>query len=47
MINILVVEDDKHTRKLLETILKREGYSVLKAEDGIKAMDVLDNHQVD
>ena len=24
MINILVVEDDKHTRKLLETILKRE-----------------------
>ncbi len=47
MINILVVEDDKHTRKLLETILKREGYSVLKAEDGIKAMEVLDNHHVD
>lgn len=46
MINILVVEDDKHTRKLLETILKREGYSVLKAEDGIKAMEVLDNHHV-
>ena len=47
MVNILVVEDDKHTRKLLETILKREGYSVLKAEDGIKAMEVLDNHHVD
>ena len=47
MINILVVEDDKHTRKLLETILKREGYSVLKAEDGIKAMEVLDNHHID
>lgn len=47
MINILVVEDDKHTRKLLEAILKREGYSVLKAEDGIKAMEVLDNHHVD
>lgn len=47
MINILVVEDDKHTRKLLETILKREGYSVLKAGDGIKAMEVLDNHHVD
>lgn len=47
MINILVVEDDKHTKKLLETILKREGYSVLKAEDGIKAMEVLDNHHVD
>ena len=47
MVNILVVEDDKHTRNLLETILKREGYSVLKAEDGIKAMEVLDNHHVD
>ena len=47
MINILVVEDDKHTRKILETILKRDGYSVLKAEDGIKAMEVLDNHHVD
>ncbi|WP_195999504.1 response regulator transcription factor [Clostridium sp. 1001271B_151109_B4] len=47
MINILVVEDDKHTRKLLETILKREGYSVLKAEDGVIAMEVLENHHVD
>ena len=47
MINILVVEDDKHTRKLLETILKREGYSVLKAEDGVIAMEVLENNNVD
>lgn len=47
MVNILVVEDDKHTRKLLETILKREGYGVLKAEDGVVAMEVLDNHHID
>lgn len=47
MINILVVEDDKHTRKLLETILKREGYSVLKAEDGVLAMEALENQHVD
>ena len=47
MINILVVEDDKHTRKLLETILKREGYSVLKAEDGVIAMEALENNHVD
>ena len=47
MVNILVVEDDKHARKLLETILKRQGYSVFTAEDGVKAMEVLDNHHID
>ena len=33
MIHILVAEDDKHARKLLETVLKREGYEVLTAQD--------------
>lgn len=47
MVNILVVEDDKHTRKLFETILKREGYTVFQAEDGIVAMDILDNQHID
>ena len=47
MISILVVEDDKHARKLLETILKRQGYSVCTAEDGLKGMEILDNHHID
>ncbi|MBQ5695173.1 MAG: response regulator transcription factor [Clostridium sp.] len=47
MVNVLVVEDDKHTRKLLETILRREGYSVFKAEDGLKALEVLEDHHID
>lgn len=47
MISILVVEDDKHARKLLETILKKQGYSVFTAEDGIKAMEMLDNQHID
>lgn len=46
MVNILVVEDDKHTRKLFETILKKEGYVVFTAEDGVKAMEVLDTHYI-
>lgn len=46
MVNILVVEDDKHTRKLLETILKRNGYNVFIAEDGIKAMEVLESQYI-
>lgn len=47
MINILVVEDDKHARKLMETILKRQGYSVFVARDGVQGMEVLDNHHID
>ncbi len=47
MINTLVVEDDKHARKLLETILKRQGYFVFTVEDGIKAMEILDNQHID
>ena len=47
MISILVVEDDKHTRKLMETILKRQGYSIFVAEDGVQGMEVLDNHHID
>ncbi|ASA21580.1 response regulator transcription factor [Paenibacillus donghaensis] len=47
MINILVVEDDKHVRRLLEAVLKREGYSVVTAEDGVKALEVLDAQHID
>ena len=47
MINILVVEDDKHARKLMETILRREGYLVFTAEDGVKAMELLENTHID
>jgi two-component system OmpR family response regulator len=47
MINILVVEDDKHVRRLLEAVLKREGYDVVPAEDGVKALEVLDSQHID
>ncbi|MEK4466380.1 MULTISPECIES: response regulator transcription factor [Paenibacillus] len=47
MINILVVEDDKHVRRLLEAVLKREGYDVVTAEDGVKALEVLDSQHID
>lgn len=47
MFNILVVEDDKNTRKLMEAVLKRDGYSVYTAENGIAGLDVLDTQQVD
>lgn len=47
MISILVVEDDKHVRRLLEAVLKREGYDVFTAEDGHKALEVLDVQHID
>lgn len=47
MVNILVIEDDKNTRKLLETILTREGYSVFKAKHGIDAMNILEEYYID
>ena len=47
MFNILAVEDDKHTRKLLATILKNNGYNVLTAENGEEALTVLEHNHVD
>ena len=47
MFDILVVEDDKNTRKLLTTILKNHGYNTLEATDGEQALDVLDHNHVD
>ncbi|KWX78007.1 heme response regulator HssR [Paenibacillus riograndensis] len=47
MIHILVVEDDRHARRLLEAVLKREGYLVSTAEDGVRAMDVLEQQHID
>jgi len=39
MKNILVVEDDKNIRELLEFNLENEGFKVISAEDGRKALD--------
>ncbi|WNS44058.1 response regulator transcription factor [Paenibacillus sp. MMS20-IR301] len=47
MIKILVVEDDKHVRKLMQAVLKREGYEVLTAENGIEALEVLEVQHID
>lgn len=47
MINILVAEDDKHARKLLETVLRREGYHVFTVENGKKVLEILDSQHID
>lgn len=47
MFHILVVEDDRDSRRLMETVLRREGYSVMTAENGRAALEVMDQAHVD
>ena len=47
MFDILVVEDDKNTRKLLTAVIGGEGYNVLEATNGVEALDVLEHKHVD
>ncbi len=47
MFNILVVEDDAHTRKLIEAVLKSHGYNVQLCANGLEALDALDVNHVD
>lgn len=47
MVNILVAEDDKNTRLLLKAILEGERYQVFTAEDGVKALEILDREHID
>ncbi|MDO4730632.1 MAG: response regulator transcription factor [Clostridia bacterium] len=47
MFRILVVDDDRHTRMLLEAILKAENYTVFTASNGEEALDVMDKEHID
>jgi DNA-binding response OmpR family regulator len=47
MFNILVVEDDTNTRKLMNAILKANGYLPFLAADGVEALDILDKQHID
>jgi two-component system, OmpR family, response regulator len=47
MFNILVVEDDHALRKLFCTVLSKNGYAYYEAQNGIEALDVLENQFID
>ena len=47
MFQILVVDDDKNTRRLLKAVLETEHYSVFTAENGEDALDVMDKEYID
>lgn len=47
MFQILVVEDDLSTRKLMAAVLTRYGYSPHTAEDGVEALALLEKTHID
>ncbi|MBQ3049138.1 MAG: response regulator transcription factor [Oscillospiraceae bacterium] len=47
MFHILVVDDDRHIRILMEAILKAENYTVFTAENGEAALEVMDREHID
>ena len=47
MEKILIVEDDLELLRLVQTVLKKEGYDVATAEDGLQAMRYLEKEYVD
>lgn len=47
MFHVLVVEDDRNARKLLEAVLKRDGYLVFTAENGRAALELMHVQHID
>ena len=47
MFQILVVDDDKNTRRLLQAVLENDGYRVFTAQNGEAALTVLDDQHID
>lgn len=44
--NILVVDDDKDIVESISIFLKNEGYNVLKAYDGLEALDIINSTSI-
>lgn len=47
MNKIMVVDDDTNIRELIRLILKKEGFDVLEASDGVDALEKLERNKVD
>ncbi len=47
MFNILIVEDDKNTRRLMTAVLSANGYTTLTAENGLDAFKTMETNHVD
>lgn len=47
MFRILIVDDDRNTRRLYQAVLENDGYCVFLASNGQEALDVMEHEQID
>ncbi|MGL4850178.1 MAG: response regulator transcription factor [Clostridium sp.] len=47
MEKILIVDDEKEIRDLIEIYLRSEGYEIFKAENGLEALEILEGNDID
>lgn len=47
MFKILVIDDDKNTRVFMRAVLEAEHYHLFTAENGVDALNILDNEHID
>jgi len=47
MFQILVVEDDKNSARLMRAVLSHNGYDLFMAENGLKALEMMDAQHLD
>ena len=47
MFQIMVVEDDLNARKLMDTVLRQNGFSTILAGNGMEALKMMEAHHVD
>ncbi len=46
MVNILIVDDDKNIRKLMQVVLERNGFKVYSASDGEEGLKIIDEVKI-
>ncbi len=47
MIKILIVDDEERIRSVVKTYAENEGYQVFEASDGYKAIEIVENNEID
>jgi DNA-binding response OmpR family regulator len=46
-LTILLADDDAQMRRLVKSVLERDGFQVLEAADGLDALDIVSQHHLD